>query len=82
MKQHRKAADFFAVYGIAFMVRICALATRPGGCRIQTGLAIGNGANMNDLEHSFPWRQEMSRQMMSVRLGEELPARFLGSWCE
>ena len=82
MKQHRKAADFFAIYGIAFMGRICALATPLGGYRVQTVLAIGDGENMNDIEHSFPWRLETLRQMISVRHGEELPERFLDAQCE
>jgi glycosyltransferase involved in cell wall biosynthesis len=89
-KQNRKAADFFAIYGVALTGRICALSQSLGGYRVhrkaQAGraessrtmrLAIGNAENENDLANSFPWRWETLRQMARTGLGEDLPPSFI-----
>jgi glycosyltransferase involved in cell wall biosynthesis len=89
-KQHRKAADFFAIYAIALTGRICALSTSFGGYRVHRKahanssefplagrLAIGNSENETDLENSFPWRWETLREMIRTRLGEDLPQDFI-----
>lgn len=89
-KQHRKAADFFAIYGVALTGRVCALAEPLGGYRVhhrtisqhdtakqRARLAIGNCENVSELEHSFPWRWETLRLMARTHLGEELPQQFI-----
>ncbi|POR55948.1 glycosyl transferase family 2 [Paraburkholderia eburnea] len=86
--EQRKAADFFAIYGVALTGRICALDQPLGGYRVHrsverktaagaVSLGIGNCENVRDVEQSFPWRWETLRHMTSTRLGEELPARFI-----
>lgn len=91
-KRHPKAADFFAIYGVALTGRVCALDTAFGGYRVhrnalqqapggeppgRSGLAIGNCENVSDVEHSFPWRWETLREMARTRLGIELPPQFV-----
>ncbi|WP_322091621.1 glycosyltransferase family 2 protein [Paraburkholderia bannensis] len=87
-EDQRKAADFFAIYGVAMTGPICALDAALGGYRVHrkierrtvTGavsLGIGNCENVRDVEQSFPWRWETLRHMVSSRLGEDLPARFI-----
>jgi glycosyltransferase involved in cell wall biosynthesis len=88
--QHRKAADFFAIYGIALTGAICALETSLGGYRVHrkneekrsatpghASLALGNCENVSEVERSFPWRWETLRFMVRTRLHEELPPRFI-----
>ncbi|WP_042296890.1 glycosyltransferase family 2 protein [Paraburkholderia bannensis] len=88
--QHRKAADFFAIYGIALTGAICALDAPFGGYRVHrkaadrssatrghASLALGNCENVSEVERSFPWRWETLRFMVRTRLHEELPARFI-----
>lgn len=89
-KQHRKAADFFAIYGIALTGAICALDTVLGGYRVhrkavdkrsetigQAGLSLGNCESVSEVEYSFPWRWETLREMIRTRLGEYLPPHFI-----
>ncbi|MCG5075712.1 glycosyltransferase family 2 protein [Paraburkholderia tagetis] len=88
--QHRKAADFFAIYGIALTGAICALDSTLGGYRVhrkaedkrgdsigQAGLSLGNCEDVSEVERSFPWRWETLRHMIRTRLGEDLPAHFI-----
>ncbi|MEX3999173.1 glycosyltransferase family 2 protein [Paraburkholderia sp. EG285A] len=88
-KQHRKAADFFAIYGVALTGRICALATPLGGYRVhhkaqgrtgesagQVSLAIGNCETSADVESSFPWRWQNLRAMVRASLNIELAPKF------
>lgn len=87
--QHRKAADFFAIYGVALTGHICALATTLGGYRVhrkatsrrgesagQSSLAIGNCETGVDVESSFPWRWQTLREMIQASLKTELPPNF------
>ncbi|CAB3776153.1 hypothetical protein LMG28688_00176 [Paraburkholderia caffeinitolerans] len=87
---HRKAADFFAIYGIALTGAICALDGALGGYRVhrkaedkrsaslgQAGLSLGNCEDVSEVELSFPWRWETLRHMIRTRLGEDLPAHFI-----
>lgn len=89
-KHHRKAADFFAIYGIALTGAICALDSALGGYRVhrkaedkrgdsvgQAGLSLGNCEDVSEVERSFPWRWETLRHMIRTRLGEDLPAQFI-----
>jgi glycosyltransferase involved in cell wall biosynthesis len=88
--QHRKAADFFAIYGVALTGAICALDVPLGGYRVhrkaaekrsatigQASLSLGNCENVSEVERSFPWRWETLRFMVRTRLNEELPPRFI-----
>lgn len=89
-KEHRKAADFFAIYGIALTGAICSIEASLGGYRIHLkgedkraasvglgALSMGNYVSVNEVERSFPWRWSTLREMVYVRLGEELPPRFV-----
>ncbi len=88
-KKHRKAADFFAIYGVALTGHICALETPLGGYRVhrkaamrrgesdgQSALAIGNCETGSDVESSFPWRWETLREMIRGSLNVELSPCF------
>ncbi|WP_321884381.1 glycosyltransferase family 2 protein [Paraburkholderia bannensis] len=88
-KQHRKAADFFAIYGVALTGSICALQTPLGAYRVhrkvtpkrgesagQASLAIGNCETGTDVESSFPWRWDTLREMIRTSLNTELSPRF------
>lgn len=87
---HRKAADFFAIYGIAMTGHICSLETALGGYRVhrkpherRSGVAdqiipsMGNYDYVSEVEESFPWRWQTLREMVRVRLGEDLPPHFI-----
>lgn len=89
-RQHRKAADFFAIYGVALTGSICPLETSLGGYRVhrrmkrgsgqsngQASLSFGNSENVSEAEQSFPWRWETLRAMIHTRLGEDLPQSFI-----
>ncbi|QBQ98386.1 glycosyltransferase family 2 protein [Paraburkholderia pallida] len=87
---HRKAADFFAIYGIALTGAICALDNALGGYRVHrkaedkrghsvghAGLSLGNCEDVSEVERSFPWRWQTLRHMIRTRLGEDLPEHFI-----
>jgi glycosyltransferase involved in cell wall biosynthesis len=89
-KGHPKAADFFAIYGVALTGAICSLDVALGGYRIHVkaqdklaasaglgALSMGNYVSVTEVEHSFPWRWATLREMVSTRLGEDLPSRFI-----
>jgi glycosyltransferase involved in cell wall biosynthesis len=88
-KQHRKTADFFAIYGVALTGSICALDGALGGYRVhrkpserrsatigEAGLLLGNYDDVSEVERSFPLRWEILRQMIRARLEEDLPTHF------
>lgn len=88
-KQHKKAADFFAIYSVALTGRIRALDISLGGYRIHhatkvqrseissaTQFVIGNAESRHEAGNTFQWRWETLREMAHSRLGEELPVNF------
>jgi glycosyltransferase involved in cell wall biosynthesis len=89
-KGQNKAADFFAIYGVALTGAICSLDVALGGYRIHVraedkraasaglgALSMGNYVSVTEVEHSFPWRWATLREMVHTRLGEDLPPRFI-----
>jgi glycosyltransferase involved in cell wall biosynthesis len=80
------AADFFAIYGIALLGDVMAIDDELGGYRVHSsesaaeqgthrnvGLSIANCQDVNEVVNAFPHRWAALRDLVSERLGEQLP---------
>jgi glycosyltransferase involved in cell wall biosynthesis len=89
-KERRRAADFFAIYGVAMVGLIDSIDESLGGYRVhrQVGaeerskaprarLMIGNCEEASEVERAFPKRWETLREMVKTRLGEDLPPHVI-----
>ncbi|QBR00276.1 glycosyltransferase family 2 protein [Paraburkholderia pallida] len=80
------AADFFAIYGVALVGPVGVIDTPLGGYRVhrpanesgatakpRAGLSIANSQDVAEVVQAFPQRWDALRELVSERLGEQLP---------
>jgi glycosyltransferase involved in cell wall biosynthesis len=85
------AADFFAIYGVAlvgnvgvidqplggYRVHGAAVAAQGGTSTAQVSLSIANSQDVAEVVRAFPQRWQALRELVSERLGEQLPEQAM-----
>jgi glycosyltransferase involved in cell wall biosynthesis len=85
------AADFFAIYGVALVGNVGVIDQPLGGYRVhgaasaaqggtqttQVSLSIANSQDVAEVVRAFPQRWQALRELVSERLGEQLPEQAM-----
>lgn len=84
------AADFFAIYGVALVGKVGVIDQPLGGYRVHgapdqhgakatshVSLSIANSQDVAEVVRAFPQRWQALRELVSERLGEQLPEQAM-----